>query len=289
MARTASSLTLFLGACLSLWSCGTTDAPGLARGSSFAPYKNASVGDSPLRSYALLRSAVVLAADRIDVRDAAESDSSFQMKGDGRLGFGCAAAVDRRGYFLTAAHGFENRSAVQMLIPAPDGTVRARRARIAWVGDVDPHGFDLALLHVDHDLDRVFDWAPEVRSDQPVVAVGLDFEFDDQANHYDLALAPLGGSTIEAISEKSDDIPYEVVKARVPVQQGDSGGPLLDLNGRLIGVTQGEEIVQWRFPFSLIVPNKSRGRVIRPNPEWLEDLIEQHQAHLRTSTARQLP
>jgi serine protease Do len=146
-------------------------------------------------------------------------------------GFGCAAAIDPRGYFLTAGHCLANKETY--LLVYSSNKVRAVRARVVWRGKTRLNQPDLGILRVPFELKSTFAWAPEVNTDEPVIAVGLAWTI--QPNRELRGLAFLAGRIL-GHQESKQELGTSSVEHDIPLQSGDSGGPLVDLNGRLLGV-----------------------------------------------------
>lgn len=196
----------------------------------------------------------------------------------GVYGSGCAAAIDHRGYFLTAAHCLTTNRVYLILFDSQTNTSDVLRPTVVWRGDTSKGGPDLALLHVDTTLDHVFDWSNgDFDPGDPVMAVGLA-RGAKWGDFYGLAF--LGGKVL-GCRKLSGDGGESSVAVDVPIQPGDSGGPLLDPRGRLIGVTTtGFHPVVQLFLTESLFPN----RVQRPDRKWLSDLIE-HDAAIRAKSA----
>ncbi len=189
--------------------------------------------------------------------------------------FGCAAAVDRRGYFLTASHCVDDEP-VYLVLAKPGQPPRGWRARVVWRGDWKRGESDLALIHVPESLDHVFDWAEMPPQNAPVIAVGLSRSGDSFQGQ-----ECLGGNLLGPL-ERTNDEPTSIIRHNIPIQSGDSGGPLVDTKGHLLGINS--EIT---VPLShLLFPDSYSIECLaeRPGRAWLTNLIEQDAATPRAAT-----
>jgi S1-C subfamily serine protease len=179
-----------------------------------------------------------------------------------RINLGCAAAIDPRGYFLTAAHNLKHPMVELFRISSPK-TFSIVPARVVWKAS------DVAILHVQYTLDQTFDWATEIQKHDPVIAVGLSWTEKD-LNGFEL----MGGKIFRHTMPKGEAGILEVA-SDVPVQSGDSGGPLVDSEGRLIGIN-----VRATPPFFQHLFSKRAFPTIaqRPDPKWLAGIIEKDAA-----------
>ncbi len=192
--------------------------------------------------------------------------------------FGCAAAVDRRGYFLTAAHCVDDEP-VYLILTKPGQPPRGWQARVVWRGDWKHGKSDLALIHVPEGLDHVFDWAEMSLQKAPVLAVGL-------SRSGDRFQGPecLGGNLLPP-RKRTSEAPTSIIRHDIPLQSGDSGGPLVDTKGHLLGINS--EIT---VPLShLLFPESASIECLaeRPDREWLTNLIEQDAATPHATTPQE--
>lgn len=243
------------------------------RSATFSAYTDVRVGSERLDDYIKSRVGFV-SAGLIITR-------TTEMPG-GRLAFhgfslgrtfniGTAAAIDRRGYFLTAAHVVTKEPVyVGWLEPDPRGNLSLLDcpARVVWRGNVARGQPDIAVLCVDRPLPSVFSWAPRLRPGEPVISAGLDYR-DLSRPENDFTTTVLAG-VIKRVSRPTGSRPSRtVVLHTTPVHEGDSGGPLTDVDGRLIAVNDGYAFV---FPY-LPVFHTYRAYSHRPDLAWLHGLI----------------
>src|SRR5580658_2775973 len=103
------------------------------RDASFLPYAGAKVGPVSLREFLLARSAVLFEGAQLSVTVSAADSRMVWIKGAvSRIGE--AAAIDRRGYFLTAAHCV--KKGPFSLLFLDKGRLVAQPARVVWRGDI---------------------------------------------------------------------------------------------------------------------------------------------------------
>ncbi len=250
------------------------------REASFAPFEDRRVSGTSLREAILLRSAVIVAAEDLAAEQADDgSAEGLVLRGDGAPPiFGSAAAIDRRGYFLTAAHCLTAGPAY-LLVPTPEGSFHTKRARVVWQGRAP--AADLAILHIDSPRERVFRWATEIDVEGPVFGCGPSMQADG-AGGLNIAVGPFAGKLI-AVSPAVEHagLTHQIVDHTAPLHLGDSGGPLTDANGRLIGIN-----VSLSRSISLglvrpIVETGQAAQAIRPDPSWIRQVIEADHARRR--------
>ena len=184
---------------------------------------------------------------------------------------GCAAAVDPRGYFLTAAHCIEDKP-VYLVFIQPGKVVWAQRARVVWRPDLKNDAPDLALLHVSGKLDNVFEWSEDPHASGPVMAVGLSLSLKEKALQ---GYQHMGGKILGHEKRKGEKH-ESLVLHDIPLQSGDSGGPLVDAEARLVGIN-----VRARPPilrFLLPGIQYPRSEAERPDGKWLAEIIEKDSA-----------
>lgn len=229
---------------------------------SFQSHAGQTIGGVAIESYLASRTAALTASDRLT-----DQGMETGVIPEGAY-FGCAAAIDPRGYYLTAAHNL--RSDTIYLLQFENGRkVRALRARVVWRGDREPVPRDLAILHVHRALDRTFDWAEIPAQHSAVLAVGLSWQ-DLTLRGFQFMGGHLSGPPPNKLAET-----HPLIATDIPLQSGDSGGPLLDTKGRLIGIN-----VRAAPPLArLILPRKITDSYAEsPRPERLAEIIEKDHA-----------
>jgi len=203
----------------------------------------------------------------------------------GRYGFdfsvehfkiGSLTAIDRRGYFLTAAHVFDPDLPAHALYW--DGEdFNLHPVRLVWLGDVTPGNIDLAVLAVTEPLNHALDWAEVPEMGERVLGLGptsFDPNSATETVRINLDPAVFAGTFTEAIANETTP-PSWTVNHTAPTRQGDSGGPLLDSAGRLIGIETGVELtVKPYAPWTLWEPIITR-KALRPDVDWLRGVIDE--------------
>jgi len=238
------------------------------REASFAPYKEAKVGATGLREYLIARSAILLQAGELE---ATNSSTNFLWIADAKTLHACgmAAAIDRRGYFLTAAHGVQAGQC--WLIFSRAGKVQMLRARVVWGGAVTKTGPDLAVVKVASPLDEVFDWGADYANGKPVVAVGSSLH----AHSPMVKTQCLAGKILRVSGGGAAPASFTIIAHDAPLHPGDSGGPLVSPDGRLLGIDVSVETgMQWRRLTEVPV----QATALRPELEWLWRIVEQDAA-----------
>jgi len=253
-------LCLFCAGCVHYGTSAERDA-------SFSPYKDAKVGRESLRKYLVDRSAVLLLADRLDTTFF--STNSFRIANTNAW-HGTAAAIDRRGYFLTAAHCVKKGQF--WLAFLQDGKLQAEHARIVWRGDVEKQEPDLAILSVSLPIGHAFEWASDFTNGTPVVDVGMSLD-----DHSRVLKTQCMAGKILKISDRSGNSPphYTVISHDSPLRHGDSGGPLVLSDGRLLGINVSEML---DFHWSHLSFEPEHGEAHRPNLVWLRKVIDKDAA-----------
>jgi S1-C subfamily serine protease len=180
-----------------------------------------------------------------------------------RVGFACATAIDRRGYFLTAAHTLDFGQ--PWLVFGSKDKPRIERATIVWRGDVSKEKSDLAVLYVPVSLDYVFEWAGQSYTGDAVIQLGLDLESTNNVlQHF--------AGRIETFQHPKRNPTETVIRTTAPSRPGDSGGPVVTEEGRLLGIAfkggvqlHGFVVPMWITRFT---------RVVRPDPDWVREIVD---------------
>ncbi len=253
--------------------CAVNPATNEDREASFAPHEGRKIGGVAVREFVLLRSAILLTGDQIEVVDpdseAGSGEARFKFRlppDDAGFDIGTAAAVDRRGYLVTAGHCVSGRDDVYVVFPTSDRSLRIEKARVVWARTpFAVGGFDFALLRVSSSLESVFQWAPGSEVGTAVVSAGASpLPTESKQEPFKLGLAPFGGTFVRAVDKRFRGVPYRIVVHDSPVGEGNSGGPLVDGRGRLIAVHSG---IRFRI-------GSKECYAVRPDLDWLADTIE---------------
>jgi S1-C subfamily serine protease len=232
------------------------------RDASFSPYNGAKVGEESLWNYLIYRSGILVGAESVDVTSTSEYTSHFNSTNSY---YGTAAAIDERGYFLTAGHCLEKGHV--WLAFLRDGKLQMERARVVWRGNEKKREPDLAVLCVSHPIGPVFQWAAAFTNGSPVVDVGLRLE-DDSHHSQPQLMAGRVLKVSEALS--ADSLGYTVVSHSSPLRPGDSGGPLVLSDGRLLGINF---FVRTDFQWNHL-SFEQHSEAHRPDLVWLRKVID---------------
>jgi Trypsin-like peptidase domain len=260
--RTTAFLLVVL--CASGAGCVHLSSP-TERDASFLPYNGVKVGEESLWNYLLVRSGILHGAESLETTSTGEH--SFRFTSKPPLNSGTAAAIDQRGYFLTAAHCVEEGQF--RLAFLRDGKLQVDRPRIVWRGDEKKGEPDLAILCVSRPIGRTFQWAAEFTNGSPVVDLGLSIE--GRPPHLKTQPTCVAGRVLKVSEALSADyLDYTVVSHSSPLRPGDSGGPLVLSDGRLLGINV---MVRPDFQWSHL-SFEQHSEAHRPDLLWLRKIID---------------
>lgn len=198
--------------------------------------------------------------------DAPHTGIKFPPQGPAGSGF--AAAIDPRGYFLTAAHVVRREPIYVVWPDGKPGQLQPRllRARVVFRGQPAGQGTDLAILRVDSPLAAVFAWAPTYAEGEPVVAVG---SAGGAAGQNATAAALLGGHLVGSLADPEASPPRVTLFHTAPIRPGSSGGPLLTTDGQLLGIN-----VEFGVASTAAALGPPSGAAAhRPDLAWLRQVI----------------
>lgn len=242
------------------------------RDASFAPYAESKIpdaqfgGEIDFRSYTAFRTALVVV---------------LGSKPSG-LGAGSAAAIDGRGYYLTAAHAAPGDTAFLQVwhnFPRKTSPQKPRftleEARIVWRGDVGKGEPDLALLYTSRPPELVFEWSSEITLNSPAVSTGLNYEKKFAGGFTSGAAA---GKLLNSETRTTSTPPWFLLTGNLPLHSGDSGGPLTTVAGRLLGINYAAGSFLRLMPFPPRTPRAWISLSVRPNLDWLHHLIDEDYA-----------
>ena len=260
-----------------LTGCGSARYSERERSNSFVPFRAVRVEQLSLHDY--LGNGCGILLEGVQFSDMDSTETEFESKdgtvaSNGKWSIGTATAIDKRGYFITAAHCVDGGS-LSLIFPSSNGP-KIREARVVWKGDLSETGMDFALLHVPASVDQVFPWSSAVVSDKVVISAGATLEMSrDVTNNLDIEIQiePVAGRIANALELHEGGLNYQVILHDCPVVRGYSGGPLVDKYGQLIAINS-----NGRSRVPMAWNERSRfANAIRPNLEWLTSLIIQDQ------------
>lgn len=222
-------LETVLTSLLVLPACSGLRANEEAKGASIVPWRTARIGDAPALQFLLRRTGVVLSgADGFAPNSNEPRLGGVPTRGGTNLrtvsGAACAA-IDIRGYWLTAAHCVVDQP---LLIVTNDGSeLRWWPARIVWSGQ-EPggkDGVDLALLQASGAPFGVLDLAELPPDEGFVLCAGSG-----------LGSGRFAAGRITGVSGSTVDASFTEIHHDAPLSVGDSGGPVILADGALVGV-----------------------------------------------------
>lgn len=187
----------------------------------------------------------------------------------GKSSFGLAAALDRRGYYLTAAHCVpEDKVSVYVVHPSSQSEKNGGAAfvhqtmEVVWRGDLSRGEPDLAILYHPRPPEAVFAWASEMKPGEVVFAGGTNY---DRREITSLGLGCIAGQLLGTAEHTSSARPWTQVVSTVPMHPGDSGGPLVTAEGRLLGINA------FYHPRKL---GADLASAVRPDLAWLRGALD---------------
>lgn len=257
-------------------SCSPYSATYTERRESFTQHLGQRVHGYPLRDYVIDRTAVILNAPDLFVTKDHHHDPS--RRGTLLANFNTApttamaAAIDSRGYFLTAAHCVTKKT-TYLIIPQASGQVLIKKARVIWRGKASLSSLDLALLRIDQTLTKTFKWSAPPATGEAVIGAG----FHAQKNQNNKALlqaklTPFAGHHLRTKEKTYRELPYQILRHTSPIRKGDSGGPLTNTHGELLGINHA--LVAINFSLGQAHAKDSQALALRPDTAWLQKLIE---------------
>lgn len=243
------------------------------RSESFKTYGDTKIGDQPLGVFLTQRTAVLVSGLPVVASKSVEQCLSFEFKPEPNRVLSCshAAAIDPRGYFLTAAHCLDHP--VNYLVYSDGQSARISIPRVVAKIRDPAKNLDLAIIHVDAKLRDVFALATpdEIHAGDPALAVGSGeiASLSSKLTNWGLIRSVCLAGRVTSVTKLGDGTGF--VCSDLPTRKGDSGGPLVSKNGTLMGVHSG-------------VGTDRRGKAktvaIRPSDSWMTRIIEQDHQRL---------
>ncbi len=270
----AAALIWLLTASLLSTSCVHINNSVAVRNLSFTPYAETKVGNTRLCQFLVLRCGVVFRTDELRSTGLETNTSNFSLNGRNN-GLGTATAVDKRGYFLTAAHCVKMEPVWMVFLNHDE--LKMSRAQLVWRGDVSKGQPDIAILRVPFALQEVFEYAKEFKKGDSVVGVGLSPE-----GGHNLVTQCVAGKVLACEDKPTASPPFQILNHDLPLRRGDSGGPIVSTHGQLLGVNvSGQVGVRWgRLSIEPLY-----WQAHRLSPAWIEHIIDQDAA-ARSETNR---
>src|SRR5579862_3648258 len=103
------------------------------RNASFSSYSDNRLGLESTKDFLTSRTALLFGGVRLTITPSTTNSHVFNFQAaSSSIVIGCAAAVDRRGYFLTVAHALGKEP--PWLVFGSTGHMQAQRARVVWRG-----------------------------------------------------------------------------------------------------------------------------------------------------------
>ena len=244
----------------------TADATQAQRDGSVAAMRRDGAPVEALQGHFRDRAVIVLSG--ASIYEGSKDDGSQHLTILGRFAFGTGSLLSADGYVLTAAHCVEEREPCYIIFRHKDRWpfVRARRV---WVGDPNDKTRDVAVLKVDYkEKLPALQWADEAELAEGAPAMLAGYREGD--DRFLLTLA--AGKVLDAnLRQTSGDAPpVRALAVDIPARRGDSGGPLLTADGKLIGIMRG-----WESPLLGLAKKRI---ALRPDPEWVQQIIAQDRA-----------
>lgn len=277
--RMSSIPRLLVFATLVLTGCKTVgEMPKVsddARSVSLEPFEGVKVGGRSLENYATWRTAYLIAGVSLKERDITDDDEEVGLSGDitGDVAFGSAVAIDKRGYFATAAHCIGESGSELRIIFQVGKAMLVRKARIVYLGEGETDDSDFAIVHVAETLPNIFSWAETVEAGDRAMLVGAK-NGDSEELDFNFEMVAAGGSVNEVVDFSPPNELFRQVRHTVPLNHGNSGGPLFRDDGRLLAINYG---ARGRLR-PLRAPVVIYGGSIRPDLEWLRQMIDKDAA-----------
>jgi hypothetical protein len=258
---------LFLAICLLFLGCASGLTTVEKRQRSFSSYETIRAGELRLSEFLALRTAFVLSGDDI----------------------AGSAAIDKRGYFITASHCL-TMDTVSLLRPTwrdGDSEIRFDRSgvcRLVWRGDHAKGEPDFAILALGSPTDHAFEWTEQISLGIGVVGAGLDVDISD-GKPTQVKFAWFGGKIVGLESHASIPLIWKSILHSGPMHAGDSGGPIATQEGRLIGVSV--KYGGWMLFFRGL-KREPMSLAVRPDLNWLRQVVEADVA-LQSQTPNKVP
>jgi len=244
------------------------------RAQSFAPVEAVTVGSEPIGNYVVKRTGIIIIAEVTGFNRVEANRVETKSRAAEYMSYGSAAPMDRRGYFVTAAHCLQG-SKVNVTFMTEKG-IELREARVVFKGDPSSSISDFAVLHVPGKLDYILNWATDFGPGDTIISCGVNRQGVTglpEAPTIQVNVEPNSGRIEKTVKQTLDGIEYQTVLHSSPLSHGNSGGPMIDQEGRLIGIN-----IEGAAAFPAFHPKHRFAIAVRPDLKWLKRLIEQDAA-----------
>ena len=264
-----------------------------AERSALDPTPRGLVADLTTRTAILFRNADAVAVELL------EGDRHrIEWRATGKIQISAAVPVAEDGYFLTAAHSVEAAASLTLVAWIEAGGFRGPRAvpaRIVWTAGKAQRP-DIAVLHAELPPVVPFAMAVVPAAEDAVAATGAS-NWLRMAKRWgsDPALGSFGtiafGRVLGAgrMIDGRRQPPHRLIRHTAPTIRGDSGGALVDERGELVGINSTVHPPWWLawLPYIGLHANflmggaGSSSEAVRPETDWLTDLIEADRRQMR--------
>jgi S1-C subfamily serine protease len=277
---------LCLAACIVASGCARFKLPsGEQRARSFDSAARAAGVDEAFARLLSRRTAVLITGDVSVAAAGPVGDGQLAVRfgaEPGRKAYSLSHAVpiDRRGYFLTAAHCLGD-ARTYLVYRDSGGDMRIAAPRVVAAQDDG----DYALLHVGAAVavaaaPHVFEWADAGKpaTGQTVFGVGATILRVTEGGQAYVVPARMGGRVRRL--RPADEKGAVLIAHDVPLRFGDSGGPLVAADGRLVGINIGGDV-----SLTGAVVYES----VRPSARWVAEAIDAAGARTHAADATRVP
>ncbi|MDF1826470.1 MAG: serine protease [Verrucomicrobiales bacterium] len=280
---TALAAPLSIVALVLLGSCKVTDVSDEEQSASLKPYSDHKIEGSAIEDYFSGRTAILIGADGLEINEEKEESSSgssetrdisvrVKLDSGERMEVGTAAAIDARGYFVTAGHCLDGRE-IYALYTNKNKEVVIEKAHPVWVRASSLSEIDFALFRVDGDPFGTFKWAGSFKSEEAVFSAGTTVNVNrDEDPPFHFKTDSFAGVLKKSREVKFEKTKFQLIWHRSPVRRGNSGGPFVNEKGELLGVNYAATGSIRRAAGAEVTPT---GLAIRPDQEWIRNLIEE--------------
>ena len=272
--------------CRSQWAARAIERARPVRAASLEPWRSRTIANGPAIQWAQKRHVFIAdGADGLVVTHAADGNATLAATLQGALstgGGGSAVALTSDGYLLTAEHCIFPAPLIAVMYDHDPTRATWAPARVVWSpahnsDDPSSEQADIALLHAPLENLTPIEWAPLALCPEgtPVLSVGVGTDTTRCAAGF-VSRAP------SEIADIPEALPRRALMftTNAPLMPGDSGGPTFveipdphtpgQTTLALLGVAVTADLIPDSTTF--------RSGIARPNPAWLNELIERDRA-----------